>query len=465
MPENQNESSNRASKKEGGKDPTLSDIVEDLSSYLKKFSHFEKYEKDIKRKYQKYYSKTLPDRWPVDFINKAWRKTTKHMYTFSDRRKCWSLAILLQVMKRSQGYDESQREEAESDPKEDNQQSGGDPSANKSVYIRIPFTEMIDNQTEMIDNQKYKAPETDKNATKTDENASVKSANENPYKLIDKVPSPTQILQNNFYITLYDNRTRNAAWVYEILNKSPKSDKKVSRKNIYFKDNTLVHPLFRPSMDTDNDPYENTGYNRGHLAAAANHKWCQEACNDTFYITNAVPQQSDFNNEYWSDLEELCRKIAQQEEVRNVHVYTGPLYLLDNNDQNKSEKRVEYKFLGGKAVPTHLFKVIIVENNDSKVLEPECYRIPNSKLLYIKIKSRDKPNKIMDLRSTLHKFIKPIKEIQENSGLIFEEKEIREEMEDGTWKVHRRKNPAEKGKETKIEVTVSGSYHSDRAVL
>ncbi|KAK9978929.1 hypothetical protein ABG768_020665 [Culter alburnus] len=379
------------------------------------------------------------------------------MYTFSARRKCWSFAILLQAMKRSQGYDESEEpekkhsydeseeEEAQSDPKEENQQSRADPKIDEN-------------------DKKCKA-------SNTVGMEIMKSANENTYKLIDKVPSPTQMLQNYFYITLYDNRTRNAAWVYEILNKSPKANNNVSRKNIYFKDNTLVPHLFRPSMDTDKDPYKNTGYNRGHLAAAANHKWCQEACNDTFYITNTVPQQRDFNKEYWSDLEELCREIAQQEEVRNVHVYTGPLYLSsnekDNNDQNKSEKRVEYKFLGGKAVPTHLFKVIIVENNDSKVLEPECYRIPNSKLLYIKTKTRDKPNKIMDLRSTLHKFIKPIKEIQENSGLIFEEKEIKEEMEDGTWKVHRRKNPAEEGKGTKIEIKVSGSYtdHSDRAVL
>ncbi|MGL5904033.1 MAG: hypothetical protein ACRCZO_15230, partial [Cetobacterium sp.] len=60
---------------------------------------------------------------------------------------------------------------------------------------------------------------------------------------------------------------------------------------------------------------------------------------------------------------------------------------------------------------------------------------------------------------------KTIKEIQIDSGMIFEEKEIREEMEDGTWKVHRRKNPDEEGKGTKIEVTVSGSYHRDRAVL
>ncbi|XP_051741764.1 uncharacterized protein LOC127508130 [Ctenopharyngodon idella] len=509
MPENQSKSSNpessgsdqTASKKGEDPDPKLDQIVEELTSYFKKFSHFER---DIKRKYKKYlkiredkelYNTTLPDCWPVWFIQRASKKT-KEMYKFSRRRKCWSLAIMLQLMKRSQGYDESEeeqkndeseREEAQSDLKEDNQQSGGDPSANKHVYIRIPFAEMIDKK-------KYKA---DENATETDENDKkckasntvameiMNSPNENTYKLIDKVPSPTQILQNNFYITLYDNRTRNAAWVYEILNKSPKSNKKVYRVN-NFKDDTLVHPLFRPSVD----PYKNTAYNRGHLAAVANHKWCQEACNDTFYITNTVPQQRHFNKVLWSDLEELCRKIAQKKEVRNVHVYTGPLYLPSNskkknNNENKSEKPVEsrgenneknsneqhksegcvkYKFLRGKAVPTHLFKVIIVENEDGTVLKPECYMMKNEKLA--DSNSREELT-IEEYRNKLKDYNKSIDVIQKNSGMIFEETEIREEMEDGTWKAHWRKNPDEEGKGTKIEVTVSGSYtdHRDRAVL
>ncbi|XP_048055544.1 nuclease EXOG, mitochondrial-like isoform X2 [Megalobrama amblycephala] len=444
MLEKQHKSSNCASKKEEGKDPTLSEIAEDLSSYFKEFSQFKKYEKDIKRKYKKYYNTTLPDRWPVEFINKAWRKTTKHMYTFSARRKCWSLAILLQVMKRSQGYDESQREETQSDLKEDNQQSGGDPSA---VYIRIPFAEMTDN----------------KKCSSSDN-----PQNENTHKLIDKVPSPTQMLQNNFYITLYDNQTRNAAWVYEILNKSTLAINVHRYQNLKFKRDASVHPLFQ-APEGENS-YKDKRYNHGHLAARANHRWCQKAYEDTYLLSNVVPQQRDFNKGPWSNLEELCRKIAQKDEVRNVHVYTGPLYLPSDNKKDNNNK---YKFLGGKAVPTHLFKVIIVENNDGKVLKPECYKMPNKKEPVTSVTHQKGPFEVKVTTITdklaydiecYEKTLKPynvsIEEIQRDSGLIFEEREIREKMKDKTWKVQwkeTQENPNAQERVTEIEIKVSGS--------
>ncbi|XDV11433.1 hypothetical protein PO909_000375 [Leuciscus waleckii] len=256
----------------------------------------------------------------------------------------------------------------------------------------------------------------------------IKRSQTNEYKLVDKVPSPTQILQKNYYITLYNNQTRNAAWVYEKLNKSTLQNN-VDKRTDFIQD-ASVHPLFQPSTNT----YSGTGYDRGHLAAAGNHRWCQRALDDTYLLSNVIPQQHDFNCGTWNDLEEYCREIAKEDKVRNVHVYTGPLYLSSD-----SEKHVKYEFVGGKAVPTHLFKVIIVENNDGKVLAPECYKMKQFHLEPYKVK---------------------IEDIQRDSGLIFEETEIKEEITDETWKVKWRN-------EDWIEVKVSGSHtdHSDRAVL
>lgn len=39
-----------------------------------------------------------------------------------------------------------------------------------------------------------------------------------------------------------------------------------------------------------NADYRGSGFDRGHLAAAANHKWSQKAMADTFYLSNVAPQ-------------------------------------------------------------------------------------------------------------------------------------------------------------------------------
>lgn len=260
MRENQCKSSNpkssgsdkNASRKEEEKDVPLDDIAENVSSYFKKFSQFKKYEKYIKKKYQKYYDTTepLPDFWPVKFINRAWRKT-ETMHTFSGRRKCWSLAILFQVMKRSHGYDENERE-AQSDVKKERQQSGGDPSANPNepvhnpsanepVYIRIPFSEMINGKE--CYRSDTDAEDKESKTSETDEKDITESPQTNTYKLTDKVPSPTQILQKNSYITLYDNQTRNAAWVYEILNKSTLANNNVDKRTDFNRMNHFMKPF------------------------------------------------------------------------------------------------------------------------------------------------------------------------------------------------------------------------------
>ncbi|XDV31598.1 hypothetical protein PO909_002581 [Leuciscus waleckii] len=363
------------------------------------------------------------------FINRAWRKT-ETMYTFSGRRKCWSLAILLQVMKRSPGYDENETQ-AQSDVKKESQQSGGDPSANEPVYIRIPFSEMINGKEcyrsdTVAENKESKTSETDEKdkESKTSETVAMdifESPQIKEYKLIDKVPSPTQILQNNFYITLYDNQTRNAAWVYEILNKSTLANNNVDKRTDFIQDES-VHETFRTPDGVNT--YWGTGYDRGHLAAAGNHRWCQEALDDTYLLRNIIPQQHDFNSGLWNDLEEYCRVIAEG------------------------------------------FKVIIVEKKDGKVLAPKCYKMPNKKLAQDTYTN----NKLQkNLEQLLNQYKVEIKDIQRDSGLIFEEREIKEEITDETWKVHWRENPDKTGRGTliEVEVKVSGSYtdHSDRAVL
>lgn len=51
----------------------------------------------------------------------------------------------------------------------------------------------------------------------------------------------------------------------------------------------LLHSVHMFHRATNGD-YRGSGFDRGHLAAAANHKWSQKAMEDTFYLSNVAPQ-------------------------------------------------------------------------------------------------------------------------------------------------------------------------------
>ena len=102
---------------------------------------------------------------------------------------------------------------------------------------------------------------------------------------------------------------------------------------------------------------------------------------DTFYLTNIVPQDIDNNGGYWNRLEVWCRDLTKK--YSDVWVISGPLWLpnielnkietIDNSGDKKRKKSevrtVEYKVLGDNyvAVPTHLYKIVLV--TDPKLSE------------------------------------------------------------------------------------------------
>lgn len=98
-------------------------------------------------------------------------------------------------------------------------------------------------------------------------------------------PSLSNIKSRESYVTSYDPRTRTAAWVIEQL--TPESLTGSSDRRLCdFKEDETVHFYHRAT----NGDYKGSGFDRGHLAAAANHKWSQRAMEDTFYLSNVAPQ-------------------------------------------------------------------------------------------------------------------------------------------------------------------------------
>ena len=85
----------------------------------------------------------------------------------------------------------------------------------------------------------------------------------------------------------YDARNRTAHWVFEHLTaESVRKNDSVDRLKSDFKEDTSIHPYFRSKLAD----YKGSGFDRGHLAAAANHRLNQDLCDETFLLSNMAPQ-------------------------------------------------------------------------------------------------------------------------------------------------------------------------------
>ena len=73
---------------------------------------------------------------------------------------------------------------------------------------------------------------------------------------------------------------------------------------------------FRRDENVDNCPepydYTRSGYDRGHMAPAADMKWDNEAMRESFYMTNICPQKHALNGGGWKRWAIQCRLSAKE---------------------------------------------------------------------------------------------------------------------------------------------------------
>ncbi|XP_014666655.1 PREDICTED: nuclease EXOG, mitochondrial-like [Priapulus caudatus] len=155
------------------------------------------------------------------------------------------------------------------------------------------------------------------------------------------------------HVLSYDQAKRTPLWVAEHI--QPHHVKgSADRKRTNFNPDPAVPTMFSAT----NDDYRKSGWSRGHMAPAADNKHDQIAMEETFYLTNILPQDMDNNSGFWNRLELYCRDLTKR--FTDVRIISGPLWLP--REQN-GKNMVTYQVLGKNnvAVPTHLFKVILVE--------------------------------------------------------------------------------------------------------
>lgn len=107
-------------------------------------------------------------------------------------------------------------------------------------------------------------------------------------------------------------------WVYYELTKEEAENRITDRKNRFY-----AEPKIEDSPN--HSDYTHSGYDRGHLAPAADMSFSEQAMLDSFFMTNIAPQTPELNRKYWLELERHARKLAR--EYGSILVYTGAFTL------------------------------------------------------------------------------------------------------------------------------------------
>lgn len=225
----------------------------------------------------------------------------------------------------------------------------------------FPKSEKIENiVTETIDKAKEQVPEKLKEiASKAEElkektETSGKKTEEKlqtvpSVKPSDKLEIPVALskrndplLKRSGYTVSYNLFYKNPNWVAWELTRRETKGMNV-RINRFSPDPDLPEPRVTHA------DYTHSGYDRGHMAPAADMKWSQQAMLESFYMSNVCPQNQTLNRDDWGDLEEACRKWAKK--YGAVYIACGPIY-----DQKQPKRIGEHKV----AVPDRFFKVVLI---------------------------------------------------------------------------------------------------------
>ena len=159
------------------------------------------------------------------------------------------------------------------------------------------------------------------------------------------------IVEHEGFTVSYDERNEQATWVAYKLERSNLSQARFRRK-----DNFRADPRIRSKSATPED-YRKSGYDRGHLAPAADFTWSEKALDDTFFMSNMSPQVPAFNRGIWKSLEEKVREWARENDY--VYVVTGP--IIQERKERIGKNRV--------TVPQYFYKVILdIQEPDLKAI-------------------------------------------------------------------------------------------------
>ena len=192
-----------------------------------------------------------------------------------------------------------------------------------------------------------------------------------------------QVITRTGFTVSWNRDTKCPNWVAWDLTAEEASAKAASREEDFYTD-----PDAKLCPDTRD--YSRSGYDRGHMAPAADMKWSPEAMYESFYLSNICPQNRELNGGLWLELEQRCRVYAKR--YGTLWICCGPVF-------GKNPKTIGQ---AGVSVPEAFFKVVLMQ-----------YKGKYKAIGFLM------PNESLDVQENIFKYRKDISDIEKITDLTF----------------------------------------------
>ena len=190
-----------------------------------------------------------------------------------------------------------------------------------------------------------------------------------PHLELPAITNKDAIVTHSGYTLSYNEKHEQANWVaYELT--AEETQRGVNRTNDFRPDNAVK------TGSATNADYQGSGYDRGHMAPAADMSWSVQAMEESFFYSNMSPQVPGFNRGIWKKLEERVRQWAV--ENKDIYVVTGPVLSGDLpviGPDKVSVPRYYYKVILDYTLP-ELKGIGFILPNASSTMSLESYAVP-----------------------------------------------------------------------------------------
>lgn len=160
------------------------------------------------------------------------------------------------------------------------------------------------------------------------------------------------------YAARYSYATRVSEYVVEkVTSKSIVGN--AARKD-EFREDPEVPVQYRATLKD----YQGSGYDRGHMAPAADFYYSVQAMSESFFLTNMMPQIPGNNRGIWKYTEEYTREWAKA--FGEIYVVTGVIYTDPIKEFGPNKVKV----------PGYLYKIVVAPGQNKSI----AFLYPNQKL-------------------------------------------------------------------------------------
>ncbi len=200
------------------------------------------------------------------------------------------------------------------------------------------------------------------------------------------IPSQSDaLLCRTGFALSHDSATKSPRWVAQRMTPErlvaavPRSDR------------FLPDPDLPKGQRAELEDYRASGYDRGHMAPAADMRWSAQAMRESFYLSNMAPQiGAGLNRGIWSELESRIRQWVERR--GELFIFTGPVFETPVTKAQRIGPNAV-------AVPTHFYKIVF----DPVRIETIAFVIPNA----------------AQQGRRLEEFITSVRDIEQRTGLDF----------------------------------------------